>query len=108
MDKIQFIGMDEIKDDLEKSTIDKITNEYYGKIQDALREFTGIVIHLKQHSKGGKKKWDIRIRVNAPSKMFEAQESDWDLARTLHKVFQNLEREIEHKMKVSEHRLKHV
>ncbi len=58
MEKIQIIGMDEIKDDLEKSTIDKIANEYYEKIQDALKDFTGIVIHIKQHSKGGKKKWE--------------------------------------------------
>jgi len=105
MEKIQIIGVDEIDDDLEKSTIDKITREYYEKIERALGANASITVHIKQHGKGGqRKKSDIRVRVDAPSKMFEAQESDWDLARALHKVFKNVERELQHKLRVDDQR----
>ena len=43
----------------------------------------------------------------APTQTFESTHAaDWDLARTLHKAFKNIEHEIEHKLKVSEQ--KHV
>ncbi|MBU0629284.1 MAG: hypothetical protein KKC75_08925 [Nanoarchaeota archaeon] len=101
MQPIQIIGIDEIKEEEEKSIIATISEEYRSKIQVHFKDDVSIVLHVKQHSKGGtRKKSDIRVKVNAPSKMFEAQESDWDLMRTLHKVFKNIEREIEHKLKV--------
>ena len=99
MEPIQIIGMDEIEDDLEKGTVNKIANLYYEKIQRSLKNVTSVVLHVKSHSKGGKaKKWDMRVKVIAPTKIFEAQESDWDLARSLHRVFRNVEREVEHKL----------
>lgn len=97
---IQIVGMHEIKDEFEKATINKLANEYYQKIQRALNNITPVVLHIKRHSKGGKVKWDMRVRVVAPTRIFEAQESDWDLARSLHKVFKNIERELQHKLKV--------
>lgn len=106
MEPVQIIGMEEINDKFEKATIDKICNEYHEKIQRVLKDIASVTLHIKKHTKGGKAKWDMRVRVNAPSNMFEAQESDWDLARALHKVFQNIEREIQHKLKVDEHRRK--
>ncbi len=92
--------MDQINDELKKSTINKLTNEYYWKIQRLLNNTLSLTIHIKQHSKGGKReKSDIRVRVIAPTRIFEAQESDWDLARTLHKVFENIIKEIQHTFK---------
>lgn len=99
MEPIQIIGMDKIESEAEKETINKLANEYYEKIQRTLQNITSIALHVKVHSKGGKsKKWDFRVRVIAPTRIFEAQESDWDLARSLHKVFKNIEREIQHKL----------
>jgi hypothetical protein len=97
MEPVQIIGIDKVEDDLEKGTINKLVNEYHGKIQRSLKNITSITLHVKAHTKGGKaKKWDIRVKAIAPTRVFEAQESDWDLARTLHKVFRNLIREIQH------------
>lgn len=105
MQPIQIIGIDEIEDEFEKATINKLANEYYGKIERGINNITSVTLHIKKHSKGGKtKKWDMRVRVNAPTKIFEAQESDWDLARSLHKVFNNIERELQHKLKVDDQR----
>lgn len=100
MEPIQIIGMDEIEDDIDRETVNKIINIYYGKIQRSLKNVTSVSLHVKAHSKGGKaKKWDLRVKVIAPTKVFESQESDWELARTLHRVFKNIEREIEHYFK---------
>ena len=99
MEPIQIIGIDEVEDDLKKAAINKVANEYYEKVQRSLNNVTSVTLHVKKHTKGGKsKKWDMRVKVIAPTKIFEAQESDWDLARSLHKVFKNVEREIEHKL----------
>ena len=107
MEPIQIIGIDEIKGEVERETINKIVNEYYEKIQRALHNITSITLHVKQHSKGGKThKWDMRIRVIAPTRAIEAQERDWDLARALHKVFNNIERELEHKLRTNDQRVK--
>jgi len=50
-----------------------------------------------------RKKFSIKVRVMAPTHVFESKHaSDWDLARTLHKAFKNIEHEIEHRLKVSD------
>ena len=99
MEPIQIIGMDKIEDELEKATINKLANEYHEKIQRSLKNITSITLHIKIHTKGGKaKKWDLRVKAIAPTRIFEAQEADWDLNRSLHKVFKNLERQIQHRL----------
>ena len=97
MAEIQIIGIDEINEDLEKGILNKIANSYFEKIERSLKDVSGVKLHIKCHSKGGKsRKWDMRVKVISSKKVFEAQESDWDLAKSLHKVFKNIEREIEH------------
>ena len=99
MEPIQIKGIDELNDE-EKNLVNTLANEYYGKIQRELKNATSISLHVKQHSKtGNRHKSDIRVKVIAPTKIFEAQESDWDMARTLHKVFNNIERQIEHRIR---------
>ena len=99
MEEIQITGMDEISEE-DKGIINKLANEYYPKIKRVLKNEISIKLHVKQHSKtGNKHKSDIRVKVLAPTKVFEAQESDWDLARTLHMVFKNIERQIEHRIR---------
>ena len=107
MEGIQIIGIDKLQDDLEKSTVNKLSAEYYEKIKRALNNEVLMTVHIKEHTKGGaRKKSDIRVKVIAPTRIFEAQESDWDLARTLHKVFKNIERELQHKFKTDDTRKK--
>jgi ribosome-associated translation inhibitor RaiA len=102
MEPIQVVGVD-LLDEKEKAIANKLINEYYTKIVRELKNLTSVVVHLKLHSKGGKnKKFDIRVKAIAPTRIFESQESDWDLARTLHRVFKNMERQIEHKLHTDE------
>ena len=108
MEGIQIIGIDKLQDDLEKSTVNKLSAEYYEKIKRAINNEVLMTVHIKEHTKGGtRKKSDIRVKVAfASNKVVEAQESDWDLARTLHKVFKNIERELQHKFKTDDTRKK--
>ena len=108
MEPIQVIG-GELLDDTEKAITNDLMKEYYPKITRQLKNITSITVHVKAHSKGGKrKKYDIRVKAIAPTRPFEAQESDWDLARTLHRVFRNIIREIQHKFRTdSQHKKSH-
>jgi len=106
MEAIQITGIDEISSN-DKAIVNKLANDYYSKIKRALKNEISIKLHVKQHSKtGNKHKSDIRVKVVAPTKSFESQESDWDLARTLHKVFRNVIRQLEHRLKVDDQRNK--
>jgi len=106
MEKIQIIGVEKLEDE-EKGIFNKLVDEYYKKIQRELKNITSLTIHIKAHSKGGKaKKYDLRIKAIAPTRIFEAQESDWELARTLHRVFRNMIRQIQHRLRTDSQRPK--
>jgi hypothetical protein len=94
---IQFIGVKDLSED-EKEIVNTLSTEYYGKIKRSLKNLTSMVVQVKIYQKeGAKKKYSINVRVIAPTRMIEADKAaDWDLARTLHKAFKNIEREIEH------------
>jgi hypothetical protein len=100
---IQFIGVNEL-DEAEQAVVNKLSTEYYDKIKRSLKNLTSIVLHIKTHNtEGSQKRFEVKLRVMAPTHTFEAEKaSDWDLARTLHKAFKNIEHEIEHKLKVSD------
>lgn len=104
---IQFIGMKELSPE-EQAIVNTLSTEYYQKIKRSLKNLTSLAIHIKMHKKGGaKKKYSIHIRAIAPTAIIESKRAaDWDLARTLHKSFKNIEHEIEHKLKVSSQRPK--
>lgn len=98
MDAIQFIGLTELDPD-EQHVVQDLATEYYDKVQRSVKEVTSLVIHIKQHAKGGaRKKYSVHIRVDAPSFVFESTKAnDWDLAKTVHKAFQDVENGIKHK-----------
>ncbi|HZX44054.1 MAG TPA: hypothetical protein VFF28_00045 [Candidatus Nanoarchaeia archaeon] len=98
MEQIILIDADKIPED-DKATIQKIASEYIPKIQRVFKDKIMVKLHYKKH---GERKYDLRVVINCPDKKLEAQESDWNLRRTLHKVFENIEREMEHKFKLSD------
>ena len=96
---IQFVNL-HVLEDFEKPTVNKLVNEYSGKIERLVNNPL-IVIQFKKYDKAGKKvKYSIHARVDAPSLLASAEAADWDLARTLHKVFNKVESELKHKFKI--------
>lgn len=99
MEQIQYIGLQNLEV-VEKEMVEKLTAEYYNKIHRALKNDVSLKIHLKEYKKeGARHKYSLQVKAVAPTKLFESEVSDWDLASVLHKAFQNIEKEIEHTFK---------
>lgn len=96
---IQFIGVRELEPE-EQQVVSNLSTEYYGKLKRAVKNFTSLAVHVKTHNKGGeKKKFSVHIRLIAPTHIIESRKAaDWDLARTMHKAFKNLENEVKDKL----------
>ncbi len=85
-----------------KEEFEKLWEEYSEKIERKLKNIESVRIHLKEYSHGGKTKFSVHALVNYAGKSIEADSYDWDLRRTLHKLFNKIEQEIEHKFHVSD------
>lgn len=99
---IQFTGVDKLNDE-EKELCNTLAEEYYGKIKCFLKNMTSLLVHVKTHCDHGKedkhtKHFSIHVKAVAPTVVFDSTHaSDWDLARTLHKAFKDLEHQIHHR-----------
>lgn len=102
MDAIEVKGADLLSEQ-EKILANKILNEYYPRIQRMLKNLTSLRLYVKEYDKGGKRhKYSFNIEVVSATQKFEANASDWDFARTLHKVLNKAMSEIEHKLHSSD------
>jgi len=91
----------------EKQLTNRLLNEYYVRIQRQIKNLTVFSFDLKEYKKEGKaKKFSVHIRVEAPTRIFEADYADWDLARTIHKVLNKLMNEIEKRLHSSDQHLR--
>lgn len=98
MEQIQYIGLEQLNDE-EKEILNRLSKEYYEKIRRTLKNETTIIVHVKEHKKtGNRKKYSVHVRVNAPTKPFDSENADWELAKVLHESFKDLERQIQHKL----------
>ncbi|MBI4150331.1 hypothetical protein HY488_02920 [Candidatus Woesearchaeota archaeon] len=114
---IQYIGANELTP-IERNTLDKLSTEYYPKIERMLKNMTSLVIHVKLHKLSGKgkrepeakrKKIGIHIRALAPTRIFTSTKAfDWDLAKAVHKSFADLQNIIKKSMRPDEQRPKRV
>ena len=100
MDPVHITGIDELKPE-ELPIANKLIDEYYDKISRSLHNITSLQVHFKCYAKeGGRRKFSIHAKAVAPTRIFiSTKAQDWDLARTMHKCFKDLEREIQHKLR---------
>lgn len=99
MENLKFLGLEDLTDSQKDKLID-LSTRYYDKIKILIND-PEIIVHLKPiKSKGNQQHFFIKARITAPNLLFEAEQDDWDLNRTLHKVFNNLENEIRKKLKL--------
>ncbi|MDP6641822.1 MAG: hypothetical protein QGF74_00360 [Candidatus Nanoarchaeia archaeon] len=100
MENITYVGLKKLDED-EIEVINKLTERFYPKIN---REFDSVnlTVDVKKYDPTGKRgKYSIHLRIDHPNikNILSAKEFDWDLATSLHKTFDNLMSEIEHKFK---------
>src|SRR3989338_482990 len=99
MEKIQFIGCDEL-DANEMLSLTKLARKYHGRAEKMLSNEAGLSVHLKLYRKeGATKKFSITCKIMAPAKIFRASSSGWKLNDCMHKACQKIEHEIQHKLK---------
>ncbi len=102
--EISFNGIDALSEK-ERGIADKVSKHHYPKIQRGIKNITSLVVHIKTHkdSKGSseqQRKFSVHVHVNAPTKIIKSSKAhDWDLARSLHKAFNDVQRQIGHKFK---------
>lgn len=96
---INFIGMRDLEPE-EQYLVNRLSTGNYQKIKRVLKNITNMTVHIKCYEKtGGKKKFSLHVRVSAPTtKVIESCRShDFDLARALHKAFDDVRTQINHK-----------
>jgi ribosome-associated translation inhibitor RaiA len=101
MINLQTIGFDVLTEET-KNEFKKIFDESFKKIERKLKNAESFRIKLKEYSPGGKVKFSIHVLVSYSGKVLEANASDWDLKRTMHKVFDKIEQEAEHTFHISD------
>jgi len=104
---IQFIGVKKLPPE-DQALVHALSTEYYPKIKRSLKNLTSLAVHVKEYKKAGRRhKYSIHVRVLAPTQIFESTKAaDWDLRRTLHKAFKDVEREIQHQLHTDDQRFR--
>jgi ribosome-associated translation inhibitor RaiA len=97
---IQFIGVSELAPE-EQAVVSRLSTEHYEKLNRILKNnIENMTVHVKCYAKEGeKKKFSLHVRVKIPSHaVIESCKShDFDLARALHKSFDDLRTQVEHR-----------
>ncbi len=96
---ISYVGLKKLRP-LEIKQVEQISRQNFTKIQ---RNFNNsdLIIHIKKNDEHGKVRFSVNLKLDDDSihNVLTANESDWDLQRVMHKVFDNLNNELNHKFK---------
>ena len=88
----------------EKIILDRIFEEYSGRIERQMKGIESLEIYIKEYGKAEiKKKFSVHIKVVGPL-FFESSADDWDFSKTLNSAFIRLMNEIEHRLHISNQR----
>ncbi|MBR9706226.1 hypothetical protein GOV14_04275 [Candidatus Pacearchaeota archaeon] len=88
----------------EEEIVNRVTNEYYGKLERMDKSMQKLDIHVKTYDTDGKRKrYSVQAKIVSPARNFNADETDWDLSKALHKVLKKLMNELEKRYHYSDH-----
>jgi CBS domain-containing protein len=98
---IRFTGLDELQD-LAPYTVyyvKKLASYYAEKVAYLIKNINEVSVHFKEYAKEGKQhKYSVNVKVAAPTAIINSTKAvDWDIARTMHKAFKDVEKRIIHK-----------
>lgn len=96
--KYSFVGLKDFSK-AEQIKINSLTEEYCKKIEMDLPNST-LVLQVKKHAATGKRvNYSVHARIDAPAFLIEAKADDWDLSVVLHKVFDKVIHQIQHRFR---------
>ena len=100
----QFVNIHLLTSD-ERPVVDRLCVEYEPKLARHVSK-PQLILQFKKYNDAGKRvKYSVHCRLEAPQILATSEAHDWDLTKTLHMVFQKIQREIEHKYKLdSQHK----
>lgn len=101
MIKLETVGFEALTQSTKDGFL-KIFEEQSEKIERKLKGIDSCKVMLKEYTHGGKTKFSMRVTANYAGKTLEAEASDWDLRRTVHKVFNKISEEAEHLFHISD------
>jgi len=109
VEKVQYVGIEDLTM-RGFARVKELAFSYHGKIERALNNKTTLIVHVKRYKKAGtRSKYSVHVKAITASRIFNSTKAhDWDLARTLHKAFKDLENQIEHKMHLSDQKPKRI
>lgn len=86
----------------ERAVIQGVCEREFKKIKRSVANACLVVCVKKINAKGGKDRratYEAVLKVDAPSVVLHAEHSDWELQRALHRAFDNLKKQVDHKFK---------
>ncbi len=107
MDGIEIKGIEFLSDD-EKWELNKEIETYKEKLKWKTKSEFKLKVAVKIHSKRAddkddkRKNYSMRVTLKGETHSFEAEAADWDFHKAVHKVFDKLINEVEHKYHSSE------
>ncbi len=101
--QLKIVGFDMIEEQ-DRKDFEKIFNDYMEKSQKRMKNISSFNIDLKEYKKeSNRKKFSIHLRIAIDTKnKFEAEAADFDLKRTLHKLFKKIDEQLEHRFHTSD------
>ena len=84
---------------VETQEVKRLSEQTFDKVQRDLFHCKLIVDVHKFEKAGARAKYSVHYRLEHPSTLLTAEEADWELAKALHKVGDNLLEEVRKKEK---------
>ncbi len=95
---IEYIGVSDLKA-AEQETVHAITEEYAEKFKKSSIPFNQLIVHIKiYNTEGQRRKYSVRVRLIQPKNTFESKTDDWDLSPVMHQVFEEIVKQMHHKL----------
>jgi hypothetical protein len=90
----------------EQDVFDRLVGEYSKKVERMSSEISSLEIYIKDYKKDGKsnrtRKYAVHLRVISPHPVIKTDADDFIFATALHKSFDKLLNELEHKFRKSD------
>ena len=101
-DIIQYTGLKELEP-VQQEIVQIITTENFEKIKRMLKNWIQLRVLIKEYKTEGKpdkqKKYSVHLQANSATDTIDVDNAqDYDLARAMHKAFDDLKERIEHKI----------
>ncbi len=109
-ENIQFVGLHDLTPD-EQDFVQSTAEECQPKIKRVLQNLTDLIVHAQvsgvQVGKEKRKRYTFHVRAISPGQHFESAKcDDYDMPKALHRCFDEIIAQIQHKLRTDSTRPK--